>query len=95
MTIHSDRSMAKHSKYQQNIIKNFYKNREAISLQRLQEAVTELYLAEGKKRTQYWNRIVGHLETLGLKPARIEHLVKSDDPALIARVVEELMAKHS
>ena len=95
MTIYTDRPMAKHSKYQQNIIKNYYKNREAISLQRLQEAVTELYLAEGKKRAQYWKRIAGHLETLGLKPARIEHLMKNDDPALIARVVEELMAKHS
>ena len=86
--------MAKHSRYQQNIIKNYYQNREAISLQRLQEMVTDLYLAEGKKRAQQWKRVAAHLEKLGLKPARIEHLVEADDPSLVAKVVEELMAKQ-
>ena len=86
--------MAKHSRYQQNVIQNYYRNREAISLQRLQEMVTDLYLAEGKKRVQQWKRVATHLEKLGLKPARIEHLVKTDDPSLIAKVVEELMAKQ-
>ena len=37
-----------YSKYQQKIIKNFYDNREAISLQRLSELVTELYLARAR-----------------------------------------------
>ena len=32
--------MAERSKYQQKIIKNYYQNREAISLQRVQELVT-------------------------------------------------------
>ena len=86
--------MAKHSAYQQKIIKNYYKNRDAISLQRLQEMVTDLYLAEGKKRAQQWKRLAGHLEKLGLKPDRIRHLVEKDDPALIAKLVEELMAKQ-
>ena len=86
--------MAKHSRYQQNVIKNYYRNREAISLQRLQEMVTDLYLAEGKKRDQQWNRVAAHLEKLGLKPARIQHLVETDDPSVIAKIVEELMAKQ-
>ena len=42
--------MPKRSKYQEKVIKDFYKNREAISLQKLAELVTELYLAEGKAR---------------------------------------------
>ncbi|MCA9263456.1 MAG: hypothetical protein KDA60_06385 [Planctomycetales bacterium] len=86
--------MTSRTSKQQSIIRNFYKNREAISLQKLQEAVTELYLAEGKKREQHWKRIVGHLETLGLTPQRIDHLVQQDNPALIAKVIEELMAKQ-
>jgi hypothetical protein len=86
--------MAKHSRYQQNIIKNYYKNRQAISLQRLQESVTELYLAEGKQRQQQWKRIAGHLQKLGLEPARIQHLIQKDDPTLIAKVIEQLMAKE-
>ena len=86
--------MAKHSAYQQRAIKNFYNNREALSLQKLQESVTELYLAEGKKRDQEWKRVATHLEHLGIKRERIDHLVGQDDPALIAKVVEELMAKQ-
>ncbi len=87
--------MAKeHSKYQQNIIKRYYDNREAVSLQRLQELVTELYLAEGKARERQWKYIVGALEKLGLKQDRIDHLREQDDPALLAKLVEELMAKE-
>jgi hypothetical protein len=91
---HWDHFMAKHSRYQQNVIKNYYRNREAISLQRLQEMVTDLYLAEGKKRIQQWKRVAAHLEKLGLKPTRIQHLVDADDPSVIAKIVEELMAKQ-
>lgn len=85
--------MANFSKYQQSIINNYYKNREAISLQKLQESVTELYLAEGKKRQKQWERMAGHLEKLGMKEDRIKYLVDKDDPALIAQVVTELMNK--
>lgn len=87
--------MAKTSNYQQKIIKNFYKNRDAISLQKLQESVTDLYLAEGKKVEQVWKRVIGHLETLGLPQPRIDHLVKQGKPELVAKVVEELMKKAS
>ena len=83
----------KFSKHQQKIIKNYYENRESISLQRLSELVTELYLAEGKGREKQWKYIVGALEKLGLSKDRIEHLRKKDDPRLLAELVEELMAK--
>ena len=97
-TLHEKRrietsQMPKHSKYQQGVIKNYYKNRDAIALQKLQEAVTELYLSEGKKRATQWKRIVGHLEKLGVVQARIDHLVKQDKPELVAHLVEQLMAK--
>jgi hypothetical protein len=84
----------KYSKYQQNIIKNYYENRESISLQRLSELVTELYLAEGKGREKQWKYIVGALEKLKLPKDRIDHLRKKDDPRLLAELVEELMAKQ-
>jgi hypothetical protein len=85
--------MVEHSRYQQNIIKNYYQNREAISLQRLQEVVTDLYLADGKKRAQQWKRVASHLGKLGLKPDRIQQLVDKDDPAQVAQVIEQWMAK--
>ena len=84
----------KYSKHQQKIIKNYYENREAISLQRLSELVTELYLAEGKGREKQWKYIIGVLGKLGLPADRIEHLRKQDNPALLAKLVEELMAKQ-
>ncbi|MEX0613292.1 MAG: hypothetical protein WD738_02475 [Pirellulales bacterium] len=84
----------KYTKHQQKIIKNYYENREAISLQRLSELVTELYLAEGKARERQWKYIVGALKKLGLPDERIEHLRKKDDPRLLAKLVEEMMAKQ-
>jgi hypothetical protein len=85
--------VAERSKHQQKIIKNYYENREAISLQRLSELVTELYLAEGKARAKQWTYIAGALEKLKVPPKRIEHLVQSDNAALVAKLVEELLAK--
>jgi predicted Mrr-cat superfamily restriction endonuclease len=87
-------AVAERSKYQQNIIKNYYDNREAISLQRLSELVTELYLAEGKKREKQWQYIIAALEKLKIPKERIDNLIKKDNPALLAKLVEELMAKQ-
>ena len=83
-----------YTKYQQKIIKNFYDNREAISLQRLSELVTELYLAEGKARAKHWKNIITALEALKVPASRIQHLQEKDNPALLAKLVEELMAKQ-
>jgi hypothetical protein len=84
---------SKFSKHQQNIIRNYYDNRESISLQRLSELVTELYLAEGKGREKQWKYILSALQKLEIPADRIEHLRKQDNPALLAKLVEELMAK--
>ena len=83
-----------YSKYQQKVIKNYYDNREAISLQRLSELVTDLYLAEGKARATKWKQAIGALEKLGVGADRIEHLREQDNPALLAKVVEEMMGKQ-
>jgi heme oxygenase len=86
--------VAERSKHQDKIIRNYYENRDAIALQRLGELVSELYLAEGKARSRQWKHVVTALEKLKIPPAQIEHLVKQDNPALVARLVEELLAKQ-
>ena len=91
----ADQKASSYSKYQQNVIKRYYDNKESISLQRLGELVTELYLSEGKKRETHWKNIVKLLENLKIPATRIEHLRKSDNPALVAKLLEELMAKES
>jgi len=85
--------VAKRSNYQQRVIRDYYKNRDTIAVQKLQELVGELYLAEGKKRAGVWKRIVGHLEAAGMAKARIEHLQKKDDPTLLAHAVQQLAAQ--
>lgn len=85
--------MANYSKYQQKVIKNFYDNREAIALQRVQEMVTELYLSEGKKRAKHWEQIAGHLEKLGVDQKTIDHLKSEDKPELLASLIKKLMEK--
>jgi hypothetical protein len=82
--------VAERSKYQQNIIKNYYENRENIALQRVQELVTELFLAEGKKRETQWDRLEKHLLKLEVKQATIDSLRKKDDPQLVAKLAERL-----
>ncbi|MFO0900800.1 MAG: hypothetical protein U0836_25500 [Pirellulales bacterium] len=86
--------MVERTRYQEKIIRNYYENRDAISLQRLQELVTELYLAEGKARAKHWKNITAALEKLKIPADRIQHLVQKDNPALLAKLVEELMAKQ-
>ena len=86
--------MPGYSKHQQKIIKNYYQNQEAILLQRLGEHVTELYLADGKARAKRWKDIAKVLEKLKIPGPRVEHLLKQDNPALLAKLLEELLAKQ-
>ena len=85
--------MTNYSKHQQNIIKNYYENRDAIALQRVQELVTELYLSEGKKRQRYWDQVRLHLAKLGFTQPQIDHLVAQDKPELVATIVQKLVDK--
>jgi hypothetical protein len=82
-----------YTKFQQKAIKNFYDNRESISIQRLGELVTDLYLAEGKSRATKWKQITAAMEKLGVPKTEIEHLIKKDDVALLAKKVTELTSK--
>lgn len=86
--------MSQRSNYQERIIRNYYQNQDALALQKLSEHITELYLSEGKARAQRWKHIVAALEKLKVPASRIEHLRQKDDPALLAKLVEELMARN-
>jgi len=85
--------VAKHSKHQQKIIKNYYDHRETLALQRAQELITELYLSEGAKRQRYWQQLAGHLSALGVKQAQFDHLTRQDKPELVAELVRSLISK--
>lgn len=79
------------SSHQEKIIKNYYRNRDAIGLQKAQEAITELYLTEGKKRETVWKRLVSHLEKVGLPADQIQSLRDKDDPVLVANALKKFI----
>ena len=80
-----------YTRHQQGIIKRYYNNLDKIQTQRLSELVTELYLAEGKKRDKLWDSALTAMRKLKVPQARIDHLVAKKDPALLAVLVKELV----
>ena len=63
--------MAELSRYQRQVVKNYYENLDTALVQRLGEQVTDLYLAEGKKRTKIWGSVAKSLEKLEVAQSKI------------------------
>ncbi len=80
-----------YSKHQQGIIKRYYRSLDKIQVQRLSELVTELYLAEGKKKEKLWVQAAATMKKLEIAEVRINHLIEKKDPVLLATLVKELM----
>lgn len=79
-----------YSPYQQKVIQRYYENRDAIDDQRLSELVTNLYLSAGKKQEKMWETAEQIMQRMGLPESRVQHVMESRDPAVLAKVVEEL-----
>jgi hypothetical protein len=88
-----DDPMAELTKYQQSVVRNYYENLDTALVQKLGEQVTDLYLAEGRKRAKLWESISKSLIKLGVAKSRVDHLVKADDARQLAKVLQELWAK--
>jgi hypothetical protein len=86
-------AMVKRTQYQDRIIRRYYQNQDQILLQRLGDLITDLYLAEGKNRVRLWKRTAEILEKLKIPNARIQHVCQSDNPAIVAEVLKELLEK--
>lgn len=82
--------MPEYSNYQKDVIKRYYDNRESIDQQRLSELCTNLFLTEGKKKQKLWEKAQEIMERLNVPPTRIDHVLKSADPAILAEVVKDL-----
>ena len=79
--------------YQQKIIQRYYQNMDVIQWQRLADLVGELYLAEGKKKDRLWQNAEAAMQKLGVPKDRIDHLLKTKKPELLAQLVKELEGK--
>jgi len=79
-----------YSRYQQDVIQSYYKNLDTITLAKLQELVTELYLADGdSKRKRLWQRAHKAMVKLKIKPAIIEHIMQKRSPEVLAKNLQD------
>jgi len=78
-----------YTKFQQSVIRNYYNNKDNVSLQRAQELLTDLYLAEGKKREKVWESMFMHLERIGVPADQLKHLKEQKNPELIAQLIQK------
>jgi len=77
-----------YTRHQQSIIRNYYRNLDQIRAQRLQELVTELWLAEtDKKRDRLWTRVEELLEKSDAAPAEIRMILERRDVEALAALV--------
>ena len=77
-----------YSAYQKKLIKRYYENRDAIDTQRLQELVTEIYLAQGgRKAEKLWERVEGLLaRTDGIDKELVAAVVANRDVEALAEI---------
>ena len=78
------------SNYQKKVISNYYDNLDNIMLTKLQEMVTELYLAESKaKADKLWDRVEKAMTKLKIKPQIVKHIMSKRSAAILAKNLED------
>lgn len=76
--------------HQKNIISQYYDRLDTIMLAKLQEMVSDLYLAETQaKRDRLWQRIHKAMTKLGAPPAIVEHIMAKQDVEILAKNVQD------
>ncbi len=79
-----------YSAYQKDVISRYYENLDTITLNNLQELVSQLYLAESKqKQAKLWERAHKAMLRLKVKPAIIEHIMNKRDVVILAKNLED------
>jgi hypothetical protein len=82
-----------YSKYQMNVITNYYGNLDTIMLGKLGELVSELYLAEtDAKRDRLWERVRKAMLNLKIPPDIISHIMAKKDVKILAQNLNGWMA---
>ncbi len=79
-----------YSPYQRDVISRYYENLDSITLTRLQELVSRLYLADTKTRqAQLWVRVHKAMLRLKVPPAIIDHIMSKKDVVILAKNLED------
>lgn len=79
-----------YSQYQKSVISGYYKNLDAIMLQKLGELVTELYLADSEtKKKRLWERVEKAMIKLKVPPAITEHIMAKQNVEILAKNLQD------
>jgi hypothetical protein len=82
-----------YSQYQKKIIAGYYKNLDSIALSKLQELVSELYLADSeKKRDRLWLKVKQNIDRLNVPPDIAAHIISSRDVQTLAKNLQDWLA---
>ncbi|MHC4374694.1 MAG: hypothetical protein ACYSTO_11075 [Planctomycetota bacterium] len=79
-----------YSSYQKKVIQNYYQHKDTIVLTRLQELVTELYLAETEAKTKrLWQQVEKALEKMKIKPPVKSRILEKQNVEILAKNLQE------
>ena len=90
--------MADYSSHQKKIIDRYYDHRDEIMLSKLEETVTELFLADSdKKRDRLWKKVDKAMTQLKVPPIIRKHIITGRDIEVLARNIRDwlLQAKKT
>jgi len=82
--------MPEYSKHQRGIIKRYYDNRDTIALNKLSEALSNLYLETSEtkiKRT--WTSVCAQLVACGIPKKRADEIVADRDIDILAQIIQD------
>ena len=84
-----------YSEHQQHIISKYYSQLDIIMLQKLQELVSELYLADTEaKRSRLWQRVHKAMIKLNAPSDIVEHIMAKKDVETLAKNLQDWL-KHA
>ena len=87
-------SVHERTDYQKKIISRYYENLDTITLTKLQEWVTELYLAETEaQKNRLWQRVEKAMAKINVSPAIARHIVQKKDVRLLAEHLNDWLKK--
>ena len=76
--------------YQRKVVERYYDQRDTIMLNRLQELVTDLFLAgSDRKRDQLWKRVQAAMANLNVPTPLADHILARRDPQILARHIQD------
>ena len=76
--------------FRSGVIKRYYDNLQEATLGKLQEMVTELYLADSEaKQKRLWDRVHKAMLKLKVRPNIIEHIMSKKDVTVLAKNLED------